>query len=125
MFTKAWLQNAVHVVLVAFVGAFVGNVAGAGLSISPLTTLHAAAFAGLGAAAAALQALLAAPVSPPTSSTAFFPVAAWQRVQTLARSGPQPVTAADLDAAIDRLAQVLALVRPAASPAAPPPPPAG
>ena len=72
MWSKAWLLNALHVVVLMFVFGFVGVVSAAGANIANLSTLKAAAIAGLIAAAGALQALVAPllsnPVTNPTAS---------------------------------------------------------
>jgi hypothetical protein len=89
MFTKAWLENALHTVLLAFLATFVGALAAAGQQLT-LSTLHAALIAGYAAAVVALQALLAAPVSPASSSTALLPQALVQRAVAVVRSGAPP-----------------------------------
>ncbi len=68
MFSAAWLKNAAHVVLLAFLVSFLGAVAAAGLNVLTLSSLKAAAVAGVSAAVAALQALLAPLVSQPTAN---------------------------------------------------------
>lgn len=56
--SRAWLRGAAEKVAVAFVGAFLASLLASPAGIAQLSTLHAAAIAGLGAAAAALYALL-------------------------------------------------------------------
>jgi len=68
VFSIAWLKNAVHVVVLTFVAGFVGVVSAAGANVLSLATAKAAATAGLIAAAAALQALLAPLISVPSDN---------------------------------------------------------
>ena len=107
MFTLAWFKNALNLVVVAFVGGFVGVVISAGqTNLLTASTLHAAAVAGIMAAAVALQSLLAAVTSPPASATPFWHVAVGQRVVYAARSTiktpelPPALTTADIIAAV-------------------------
>ncbi len=88
MFSRAWLLNALHVIAFAFIVSFVGAVSSAGLNVLNISTLKAAAVAGVSAAVAALQGLLAPLVSQPTTnSTASLLTAVRSRIGTT----PPPV----------------------------------
>lgn len=110
MFTKAWLSNAFQVTLVAFLTSFLGALAASGANLS-LTAVHAATIAGYTAAIAALQALLAAPISPASSSTALLPKAAGQRLVAAARGTGRPEAPLTRTELVEALTEALKAVQ--------------